>query len=437
MSTVTAFIRTSKKSKDVNVRFRLRDGRTLQLYHVSELMINSELWDDKKQTIKAKVLYKETERTEFNNAVNDRKKLISEIYSNNIGKSDLTSDWLDAEIDKQLYPEKYGVAPKSFFDIFEEFLDKRKLANVRKNNFKVIIRALKRFEMYKSKKTRTSFELTLDTITSSTLNDINKFLENEHIFYKDYPEIYEAVPETRTPQPRGQNTINDIFTKFRTFYLWAIDEELTRNNPFKNFKIEECVYGTPYYITVEERKKLYQTNLSRHPKLAIQRDVFVFQCLIGCRVGDLYKMTRSNIINGCIEYVARKTKDNNPITVSVPLNATAREILDKYKDCGEKLFPFISEQKYNVAIKRMFLAARLTRPVTIIDPLTRDSEIRPLNEIASSHLARRCFVGNLYKKVKDPNLVGELSGHKKGSKAFSRYRAIDNEIKQELVDMLD
>ena len=61
----------------------------------------------------------------------------------------------------------------------------------------------------------------------------------------------------------------------------------------------------------------------------------------------------------------------------------------------------------------------------------------PINEISSSHLAQRTFVSNLYKKVKDPNLVGSLSGHKEGSKAFARYRDIDEEMKKELVSLLD
>jgi len=60
-----------------------------------------------------------------------------------------------------------------------------------------------------------------------------------------------------------------------------------------------------------------------------------------------------------------------------------------------------------------------------------------LNELASSHLARRTFVGNLYKQVRDPNLVGALSGHKEGSKAFARYRTIDESIKRDLVKMLE
>ena len=57
--------------------------------------------------------------------------------------------------------------------------------------------------------------------------------------------------------------------------------------------------------------------------------------------------------------------------------------------------------------------------------------------IASSHMARRTFIGNIYKKVKDPNMVSALSGHKEGSKAFARYRTIDDEMKKEMIGFLE
>ena len=44
---------------------------------------------------------------------------------------------------------------------------------------------------------------------------------------------------------------------------------------------------------------------------------------------------------------------------------------------------------------------------------------------------------DIYKKVKDLNLVASLTGHTEGSKAFSRYRDIDTEMKKELVGLLD
>lgn len=177
--------------------------------------------------------------------------------------------------------------------------------------------------------------------------------------------------------------------------------------------------------------------MNRHPQLAIQRDIFVFQCLIGCRVGDLIKMKKNSIIGDAIEYIPRKTKEGRPLTVRVSLNPTAWEIIARHKDYeGDKLLPFISEQKYNASIKRIFKAAGLKRLVTVINPTTREEEKKVLYEIASSHFARRTFVGNLYKQVKDPNLVGALSGHKEGSRAFARYREIDDEMKKELVSLL-
>lgn len=87
--------------------------------------------------------------------------------------------------------------------------------------------------------------------------------------------------------------------------------------------------------------------------------------------------------------------------------------------------------------QKIFTTYGITRIVTVRNPTTGDEERHPINEIASNHLARRTFTGNIYKKVKDPNLVGALSGHKEGSKAFARYRDIDEEMKQDLVGILD
>jgi len=74
--------------------------------------------------------------------------------------------------------------------------------------------------------------------------------------------------------------------------------------------------------------------------------------------------------------------------------------------------------------------------VSVINPTTGEVEQKSIADIASSHLARRTFVGNLYNKVQDPNLVGSLSGHKEGSRAFARYRFININIKADLIDKL-
>jgi hypothetical protein len=81
--------------------------------------------------------------------------------------------------------------------------------------------------------------------------------------------------------------------------------------------------------------------------------------------------------------------------------------------------------------------AGVTRMVSVIDVKTNREVQRPLNEIASSHMGRRTFIGNMYKQVKDPDLIGSMSGHVEGSKAFTRYRAIDDEMKIELVNLIN
>ncbi len=440
MATIRAFIRVSSPRKTkVNVRFRLRDGRDIQLMYRSSLKVNPAHWNPQKEEIRAKVMIEPVERAIFNKSVADLKELIIKIYTAEHDKSIVNSEWLKNKVDAELYP----MIPKdtySFFERFDHFLETGKLSDVSKRNFRVLYRDLQRFEIYMILAKAKRFVLSFESITCDVLREFKSFLQNEHSLFpaEKYRIIYETYPETKLPQKRGKNTVNSLMAKLRTFIRWAVYQEFTTNNPFMRFSIEESVYGTPYYISIEERNLLYRTDMSATPSLAVQRDIFIFQCLIGCRVSDLYKLTRGNIINGAVEYIPRKTRDGRPVTVRVPLNGTAKEILSRYEDSSrDTLFPFISQPKYNIAIKKMFTKAGLTRPVVILDSTSGEEVIMPLNKIASSHLARRAFVGNLYKQVKDPNLVGALSGHKEGSKAFSRYRDIDEEMKQQLVNLLE
>lgn len=438
MASVNAFIRTSaKKAEKVKVRFRLSDGRNVQLFHKSEIEVEPDSFDEKNQVIKAKVVYPKDKRTKFDNDVADRKKLIRSIYDNTPG---ITSELLELKIDQSLNPEKHvkeEEKPKTFFDIYDLFIASYRGNERMKQHYRSVKRILQRYELFKQKSV-TSFAFTFESIDAELLRDIESFIHIEHSLFEKYPDIYIAVPDSRPPKQRGRNRTNKIFQYFRTVIRWAVEEKQTSILSIPKFNLEQDIYGTPYYISIDERNTLFQKDLSDRPQLAIQRDIFVFHCMIGCRVGDLLRMKKNSIIDNAIEYVPRKTKEGRPVTVRVPLNATAKEILSRYSKIeGDTLFPFIAVQNYNYAIKDMFEAAKLTRMVTVINPTTGNEEKRPLNEIASSHLARRTFIGNLYKKVKDPNLVGALSGHKEGSRAFARYREIDEEMKIDLVNLLD
>ena len=230
----------------------------------------------------------------------------------------------------------------------------------------------------------------------------------------------------------------------------------TNNRPFEGITIGTAKVGTPIYITIDERNQIAdvdlkpiweempkeQRQLARMPlkTLEEQRDIFVFQCLIGCRVGDLLKMTEQLIHNGVLVYTPHKTKDDGDeqVQARVPLHQKALSLIEKYRGVDPKgrLFPFITAQRYNDAIKVIFKMAGITRKVEVRNSLTGENELIPINEVASSHMARRTFVGNAYFKVHDPNLIGKMSGHVEGSKAFARYRKIEDDTLKEVIDLI-
>ena len=446
MATVKAIVRSTKKNADINVRFRLSDGRNIQLFHISDIKVNVDVWDSKNDCIKNRIVFDANKRKEIDSKVKERKRIMLDVYEANKYTTTLNSDVFEKLIDEALNPENYKKPQDNFFDLIDMYLEKKKLSEVREKNFRVLVRALKRFELFKCRTTNKPYILDADTFSSDMLEDFEDFLKSEHIIYKEYPHIYKEIPsiiDTRRksikPQPRGNNTVCALFNKLRAFFKWCNAQEITENRPFEKYNgITSEKYGQPYYITLDERNIIADYDLSEFPHLETQRDIFIFQCCIGCRVSDLLKMTPESIVDGEVQYIPRKTKDKDPITVGVPLNDRAKKIVDKYSHANKgMLLPFITSQRYNDAIKEIFTKCGITRIVTILNPTTGQEEKRPINEIASSHLARRTFVGNLYKKVKDPNLIGKLSGHKEGSKAFARYRTIDKEMKQDLVKMIE
>ena len=110
----------------------------------------------------------------------------------------------------------------------------------------------------------------------------------------------------------------------------------------------------------------------------------------------------------------------------------------RFKDGEGQLSPsLISWQKYNDAIKELLRLAGINRVVTVLDPTTRRVVRMPISGCASSHMASRKFCDNLYKRVKDPNIVASMIGHKEGSKAFARYREIDKDIKRDALKVFE
>lgn len=299
---------------------------------------------------------------------------------------------------------------------------------------KVVINIVRRWIVYTQQYVDRNFLFDVDKITPDTIRDLFVYMRDEHILEKRYPSFYSSFKhfdgKKMNVLRRGENTLVKKRKKIKAFFSWLNRRGITTNDPFKSVTIGSEKYGTPFYLTVEERNHLASYDFSARPGLATQRDIFIFQCHVGCRVSDLYQLTEHHISGGTLRYVPHKTKDDASTMAIIPLTDVAKNLIEKYKgvDSKGRLFPFISLVNYNRFLKEIFQLAGLTRKVPVRNTLTGETDMVALNELASSHMARRVFTASAYTQVQDPNIVGKMTGHSEGSKAFARYNTIGEDI---------
>ncbi len=271
------------------------------------------------------------------------------------------------------------------------------------------------------------------------LDDFLHYHYNEYEYFCQYPEFFEQFKLfKRTIIPSSKNSISSCCARIKAFLNWTVKHGYDTDTSFREIPAEKRIYGTPYYLSIEERDKLYEYDFSYVPQIELTRDIFVFQCFVGCRQGDLFRLTRDNVKDGWLEYVPGKNLANNRTElVRVPLADKALAILAKYEGLGNRLFPNVDTHGYGSYIRCCLQMAGINRVVTILNPLTRQEEQHPLYEVATTHTARKTFVGNLYKQVKDQALVASLTGHAANSIAFERYRTIDDDLKRDVLKRIE
>lgn len=444
---VTIKLTLSKKKRTVKsdneILLRISFNRQ-KVYRVkSNIFVNENNWNKDKEEIKIPRIHGtlRNELIKTQNTLTSLKSFIIE-ESVKIPQEEISKEWINETIHVFHFGKSEIEEQKisSFDELFLQFMSIQIKTEHRKKQFNGILRMLKRFELYKGNE----FKLDINKLEYEDLVAFEDFLKIEHEFFNDKGEciknrhLYEIYNEKRAPQQRGGNAIFSIMKCIRTFYNWAVKTGKTQNNPFKRYKLKECVYGTPFFLTVEEINRIFEFDFSTKPRLSLYRDIFILQSCLGMRVSDFFQLTKDNIVDDAIEYIPSKTINESGDTVRVPLTEKAKIIIERnYDECRIELLPFSSQQKYNLAIKEIIRTVGITRTVTIINPTTRKEGRKPIYEIASSHMARRNFIGNLYNKVQDPNAIGSMTGHIEGSKAFARYRNIDDNIKKNIISFLD
>ena len=324
---------------------------------------------------------------------------------------DAGDGWLQQTID-----EARGInasrrpARRRLYECVMEYPNKKNLEPATAAIYEVIARDIQRFEEKHGK-------LYTDTFTADDAAAFVRFLMNE---------------KGESGIIRGRNTIVTRMKKLRAACKEAVRIGEMRQDPvgLGGYKIPREVYGTPTYLTLDERNALYEIS-GLSPSMAAQRDIFIFQCHVGCRVSDLIELREDNVTeDGFLQYIARKTRKGHPVVVRVPLSDTALEIVSRYKGQPDgRLLPFVDPIVYNRDIHKILKDAGMDRVIMVQDPKTLETKPKHLWEIASSHIARRTFMMHIFKETGSERITSSFTGHADGSRAFARYTDVDDEMK--------
>lgn len=117
-------------------------------------------------------------------------------------------------------------------------------------------------------------------------------------------------------------------SKIPGYLNWCVKKGYSDDVSFRQVQTHGHVYADAYYLTVEERNQVYQCQYGRSYHASLVMDMFVFQCLVGCRMGDLFNLTRSTIddemklVNYANDIANKHTVIIAPAGVSTTSNAT-------------------------------------------------------------------------------------------------------------------
>lgn len=441
---ITTFTKENKKHVmlsdgmyDSFLGFRIRE-KDVDLKVRTEIKVVDELWDCNTNSYKRTRKLSADEQKKFNTLI----ATIIDTITDEFNYTTATAEWVREVVANCINPKSKESYFPTFAERIEQYRHEHPMEISSSKAFIPTINKLNRFVAFKREiEGNEEYELHVETIQADDFEAFRDYVVNEWHLREEYPEFYAQFDfGKRKPKELSRTGIINIMHHLRIVHHWYIRQGITTNKACDEFTIPAATYGTPYYLTLDERNIIYDADFSDNPTLDLYRDMFIFQSLVGCRSSDLFKFTFENIHKGVLSFVPQKTKKKTTVSVQVPLNSKAMAILRKHKagkKVSDNIFPRKQMNDYNLAIRAILKKCDINRTVTILNGKTNENEQKPICEVASSHMARRTFIGNLYKKVKDPLLISSLTGHVNGSRAFARYREIDEETKQELVNMIN
>lgn len=425
--------KTTKKEGRIRVRFRLRDGRTVDLSHKTDIRATKEELDkfDEYGAVKPKVkLYNVQLEDRITREIN----LIRDVYREMVDKGyDLDSATLERKIQEKINPVQAARDDGDtllglFRDYASNAVQDRIIGEKRYAHIMVVYGKLERYLKIQGRT-----QITPREFDEKALWDFRSFIIDEYEYVPKYPRLYEGFTPKNLPKERlGMNTAVSQMKMLKTFFS-SLDPNQIDRSPFdllgneRKKLIMRTLYDEPFYLRAEELNAIMETEVPAW--LNDTKDAFLLQCAFGCRIGDFRTLTMENVAVSeegipYIHYLPSKTKktqeDNREVVT--PIIYYALEIIKRTQLKLKEVRYADGANGFNAKIKAMLKTCGIDRKVPIFNEETGSNEYKPIWEMGSSKLARKTHVDMMTKVQLDPYAAGL---HKEGSSAVHRYTGLE------------
>ncbi len=328
----------------------------------------------------------------------------------------LTTDYFRKELNKRLKTKKKTEAeinadscPLTFIKFFEDFIERSK---TRVNNKGQLL----------SRSTPIKY-----TTVKNMLEEFEKERKKQ-IEFKDIDKRFydELVTYMITKKKYSINTYGRAIKFIKTVLNAASELGLNTRMDYKTALKGVTEPSDSTYLTEAELVKMFEYDLSNNFRLERVRDLFLIGCWTGLRFSDFTTIQPGDINGDRIRVRTKKTNHK----VIIPIHKTVREIFEKYH---YELPSAISNQKFNKYISEVAELAEISEPFT--KTITRAGKIEtttlPKYKFVTSHVARRSFATNAYKRKVEPLLIMAITGHKTETE-FLKYLKVTEEEKAQM-----
>lgn len=223
------------------------------------------------------------------------------------------------------------------------------------------------------------------------------------------------------------DSIKKHLSYLKSFIKWAKSKHYPVCEDYETYdpKLPKAHISVKY-LTLDELDRIYNLKIEEGSALDQTHDAFIFQCYTALRYSDIKQLKPGNILRSKDGYIIRLLTEKDDDAIEFPLAKRAVAIYKKYYGRiydGGRLFPILSNQKYNEHLKELGRAAGLKGEwVDYEYRLQEKIEIRTPKCDLVSHTARRTFIVTALNEGVSTDLIMLITSH-------SDYKAMTPYIK--------